>query len=375
MTFHRAITPGFPRTNSVDVPIQASGCLKEAYRHLSAVAKTVGLSTGVLHTLRAMIHCVRPEKSLTCFASTETLIRLRSGGSERSIRRHVEQLITAGIIVRNDSPNKKRYMVRDASSGEVELFGFDLSPMLRRLAEWKCLDEKLAADISRKRYLRTVILGRLHRLDQLGSAFDTASTRSILRRNLAIEELEVMLSTVADHLDNLVEAPCPTIQAFGDLARPDQAAKELTGSGGQIDRHQHRSETYIPESEDPSKVELQLSTRADTTLLRKVEATCSEAIAFAQGPLQNWDDVHALAWLLAPMIGIDKELLAKATRMHGSSPASVLVLLLLQQGNMIRNTGGYFRALTMGPRATSFDPWGMLDLMEQKGPGAPRCFA
>jgi replication initiation protein RepC len=227
--------------------------------------------------------------------------------------------------------------------------------------------------MSRKRYLRTVILGRLHRLDQLGSAFETDSVRSILRRNLTIEELEIMLSVVADHLDNLVEAPCPTTEAIGDLALCDQAVKELTGSGGQIDRHQHRSKTYIPESEDACETELRPSTRTDTTLLRKVEKTCSEAIAFAQGPLENWNDVHALAWLLAPMIGIDKELLAKATRMHGSSSVSVFVLLLLQQGNLIHNMGGYFRTLTMGPRSTAFDPWGMLDRMEQNGPGAPRC--
>lgn len=390
MTFHRPIPPGSIRTNPEGNPGLGSGCLKEVFRNLSAVAKSFGISTGALHTLRAMIHCVRPEQSLTCFASTETLIRLRSGGSDRTVRRHVSELIEAGIIRRHDSPNKKRYMVRDLSSGQVLLFGFDLSPMLARADEWKRAAELAAAEVSRKRYLKTLILGLLHRLDLLASGIETDILRKVLRRNLSIHELEGVLSAVECHLASLTVAPCSKSEAVEQDATQAPCPAERVGvsnptkspcprgktheqqghkagaiyatsvSDGQNDRHQHRSKTYIPENTRARYARDLKDDREEEELLRKVVETCTEATAFADGPIASWEDIHALGWLLAPMIGIDKEMMVQAVLTHGLSPVTTLVLLLLQKGDTISNIGGYFRSLTLGVGSRTFDPWRML---------------
>lgn len=389
MTFHRPIPPGSVVASPDGNPRAGSGCLKEAFRNLSAVAKSFAISTGALHTLRAMIHCVRPGQSLTCFASTETLIRLRSGGSDRTLRRHVSELIEAGVIRRHDSPNKKRYMVRDLSSGQVLHFGFDLSPMLARVDEWKRAAELAAAEVSRKRYLKTLILGRLHRLDLLASGLETNILRTLLRRNLSIHELEGVLSNVEYHLTSFTVAPCSESEVVEQDAThapcpagrvgvtiptkapcPGGKIQEQQGhkagsscatsvSGGQNDRHQHRSNTYIPETTRARYAGNLEGGCEEEELLRKVVETCTEAIAFADGPVDSWEDIHTLGWLLAPMIGIDKEMMVQAISTHGLSPVTTLVLLLLQKGDTISNIGGYFRSLTLGVGSRTFDPWRM----------------
>lgn len=390
MTFHRPIPPGSIRVSPEGNPGAGSGCLKEAFRNLSAVAKSFGISTGAMHTLRAMIHCVRPGQSMTCFASTETLIRLRSGGSDRTVRRHVSELIEAGVIRRHDSPNKKRYMVRDLSSGQVLHFGFDLSPMLARGDEWKRAAELEAAELSRKRYLKTLILGRLHRLDLLASALETDILRTFLRRNLSIHELEGVLSNVEYHLTSLTvapsskseavqqdathapspaergsfsiatKAPCPSGKTHEQQGQKADASRTTSVSGGQNDRHQHRSDTYIPETTRGLYARDLEGSREEEELLRKVVETCTEATAFADGPVDSWEDIHALGWLLAPIIGIDKEMMVQAISTHGLSPVTTLVLILLQKGDTISNIGGYFRSLTLGVGSRTFDPWRML---------------
>lgn len=391
MTFHRPIPPSSVRANPEGNAGVDSGCIKEAFQNLSTVAKSFGISTGALHTLRAMIYCVRPGQSLTCFASTETLIRLRSGGSDRTVRRHVSELIEAGVIRRHDSPNKKRYMVRDLSSGQVLHFGFDLSPMLARSDEWKRAAELAAAEASRKRYLKALILGRLHRLDLLASGLETNILRTVLRRNLSIHELEGVLSNVEDHMTSLTVAPCSKSKAVGQDAThspcpaervdvsiqtkapcPGGKTHEQQGhkadascatsvSGGQNDRHQHRSDTYKPETTRVRYARDLEGSREKEKLLRKVVETCTEAIAFADGPVDSWEDIHALGWLLAPMIGIDREMMVQAISTHGLSPVTTLVLLLLQKADRISNIGGYFRSLTLGAGGRTFNPWRMLD--------------
>ena len=56
-----------------------------------------------------------------------------------TLRRHLAVLVDAGLVVRRDSPNGKRYARKDGT-GEIELaFGFDLSPLVVRSEEFESL--------------------------------------------------------------------------------------------------------------------------------------------------------------------------------------------------------------------------------------------
>ena len=64
----------------------------------------------------------------------------------RRSRRQLAALVDAGLIVRRDSPNGKRYARKDGA-GEVEIaFGFDLSPLVARADEFEALAEAVRAE-------------------------------------------------------------------------------------------------------------------------------------------------------------------------------------------------------------------------------------
>ena len=51
------------------------------------------------------------------------------------MRRHLTSLVEAGLIVRHDSPNGKRYAARDQAGAIVRAFRFVLRPLLVRAEE------------------------------------------------------------------------------------------------------------------------------------------------------------------------------------------------------------------------------------------------
>lgn len=63
-----------------------------------------------------------------------------------TLRRQLATLVDAGLIVRRDSPNGKRY-ARNGRGGEITFaFGFDLAPLVTRAEEFERLAEEIAAE-------------------------------------------------------------------------------------------------------------------------------------------------------------------------------------------------------------------------------------
>ena len=108
----------------------------------------LGVSERSLSVLNALL-TFHPETALTgeddliVFPSNDQLSLRAHGMPPSTLRRHLAVLVDAGLVIRRDSPNGKRY-ARKGSAGEIELaFGFDLSPLVVRSEEF----ESLAADI------------------------------------------------------------------------------------------------------------------------------------------------------------------------------------------------------------------------------------
>ena len=91
----------------------------------------LGVSERSLSVLNALL-TFHPETALTgeddliVFPSNDQLSLRAHGMPASTLRRHLAVLVDAGLIVRRDSPNGKRY-ARKGSAGAIELaFGFDL---------------------------------------------------------------------------------------------------------------------------------------------------------------------------------------------------------------------------------------------------------
>ena len=85
--------------------------------------------------------------------------------SASTLRRQLAALVDAGLIVRRDSPNGKRY-ARKGRGGEIKLaFGFDLAPLVVRAEEFEGMAQEIEAEIRRSN------------LQRRGSRFAVATSR------------------------------------------------------------------------------------------------------------------------------------------------------------------------------------------------------
>src|ERR1700677_637677 len=116
-----------------------------------AARPRLGVSERALAVLNALLS-FHPETTLTgddeliVFPSNEQLCLRTHGMPASTLRRLLAVLVDAGLIVRRDSPNGKRY-ARKGRGGEIKLaFGFDLAPLVVRAEEFERLAEEIEAE-------------------------------------------------------------------------------------------------------------------------------------------------------------------------------------------------------------------------------------
>ena len=99
-----------------------------------------GLGDRALSVLEALLSFVPGRlldgtRPLVVFPSNRALSARARGMAPATLRRHLAQLSAAGFLIRRDSPNGKRYQVRDERGQPADSFGFDLAPLVLRAAE------------------------------------------------------------------------------------------------------------------------------------------------------------------------------------------------------------------------------------------------
>lgn len=294
----------------------------------------LGLSPQVLRTLEVLLGCLAPKRNHhVVFASNATLVARAGGLSERSIRRHIAQLIYLDLAERADSANGKRYSRHDPLAGMTLRFGLDFSKLFARMEPLTTMAAEAEKRNQRLRYLSCKLRAACQRILQADPDNQTAlAARTAARRKLSETEYEAILGHLPPSLD-VREAP--------------QQTADMASTGGQNDRHQSRfSKEHIEEKTQPDL----------PTLLRH----CTEAQSFAVTRIKSAEDVIEHAERLAPMIGITTELWKAAMERCSRLDLAASVWLVLQNLKRILKPAAYFRSITTGNRAESFSPWDWL---------------
>ena len=118
----------------------------QVFRAICTARPKLGVSERALAVLNALLSfhpetTLAGEEELIVFPSNQQLCLRTHGMPASTLRRLLVVLVDAGLIVRRDSPNGKRY-ARKGRGGEIKLaFGFDLAPLVVRAEEF----ERLAA--------------------------------------------------------------------------------------------------------------------------------------------------------------------------------------------------------------------------------------
>ena len=329
--------------------------LIETVRNASSA---LGLKAPVIATLDALLSCLPPKRNHHfVFASNATLAFKRNGISDRTIRRHILQLAEAGLLARSDSPNRKRFSKKDLSTGNVLRFGFDLAPLYEDYESICALAEESIKQASHISYLRTKLRCAIARtLKVEADNMDAENAQRALRRKLDATTLERLLLGLVKVVDNQED------QSFVSPSKDT----EMTVSDGQNVRHHHSSKKEPLDSDVAKKEAAGSSQDHQITMSILVEA-CQEAASYLQQPPESASDVIEHARTLAPMMGIDRTMYRTAEAKLGELSTAVTVWGLLQLQGKIRQLGAYFRAITVGEKSDSFDPWEMIGrLIKQK---------
>ncbi|MDR7126680.1 plasmid replication protein RepC [Pseudotabrizicola sp. 4114] len=357
MRFQHITAPSGSRATEV---LPANNGQPDRFSLIEVIRKAstlLGLKAPVIGTLDALLSCLPPKRSHNfVFASNATLAFKRNGISDRTIRRHITQLANAGLLMRSDSPNGKRFTKSDLSTGSILRFGFDLSPLFKSYDQICAMAEDCTRQASHISFLRTKIrcaIARTRELDEANS--DTETALRALRRKLSAEELCNILDGFASDEEN---------QATDTDA--DMSTKvEMSATDGQNVRHHQNSKKELIDSDGAERVASAQSQGKEVTIRNLMEA-CNEAASYLQHPVESMADVIGHARTLAPMMGIDSAAYHAAEDRHGTIGTAVTVWSLLQLQGKIRKTGAYFRAITTGKRSQTFNPWALVkSLMKQ----------
>ena len=307
------------------------------------------------------------EDDLIVFPSNEQLCLRTHGMPPSTLRRQLAALVDAGLIVRRDSPNGKRY-ARKGRGGEITLaFGFDLSPLAARAEEFERMAEEIEAEaravrlakeritLCRRDIAKMIATGVEEDVPTRRAGQGPASWQEVhaafrglvegISRNAGLDELEVAaeaLSSLANDVLNLLENHLKeTIISANES--PDERHKQNSNPNSPIELEpslrEGRAARAEPNPQTPAATER-------TYPLGMVLSACPDIVDYAKGGIANWRDFLATAAVVRPMLGISPSAWEEARTVMGEAEAAVVVACLLQRSSTIQSAGGYLRELT-----------------------------
>lgn len=384
----RSLTPA-QLAAQADANRRPAGVVAEKWRvlhDLTAARARFGLSAGNLVVLEALL-TFHPETvlapdpaddvDLVVFPSNRTLAARARGLSEAALRRHLSALVEAGLVIRRDSPNGKRY-VRRGEGGQIEhAFGFDLTPLALRAAEIADMAEAVRADALAQRLAReTVSLLRrdcAKLLDALERNDGTEPVSEPPADELRARFLTLLaayprrpgpadVSILADGLEALALAVSAALTARVE-------SKKMSGSAAQNERHIQSSNPDAPASEMAFGEEKKASSVPEansmpasgtdsairsTYPLSSVLEACPQVQDFSPSGIRSWGDLLLTADRIRPMLGISPTAWSDAQEAMGPEAAAVTLAAILERSERIKSPGGYLRTLTERKRAGTY---------------------
>jgi replication initiation protein RepC len=351
----------------------------ELLRELSKAQAAFGVTERDLTVMQGLLSffpddALGGNAEMVVFPSNKAICERLNGMPCSTMRRHIARLVDAGLLMRRDSPNGKRYVRKHGE--ERVAFGFDLSPLYCRSEEVARAAEAVREAEDRVRRLREVVsLMRrdLAALAEFGEEIQpglglwdqfrdkAVLTARALRRKLTLEELSAYrtdLEALLDRARNVIDGP---------------ETEEMNTNDASFERHHHNSnkesidlepalekggaaagapdvETDAPGAD----VEEADTRRVPKIPLHLVIAGCPSLKTFYQGDIRHWHQLFDAACHVRPAMGISASAWEEAQRFMGPEQASIVVVAMLERFADIRSPGGYLRALTSKAAAGEF---------------------
>lgn len=332
----------------------------KTFRAIAECREALGVTDRDLVVLNAMLTCL-PETAMSAgnlvvFPSNKALSLRAHGMAETTLRRHISALVEAGLVIRRDSPNGKRYARKDGA-GEIETaYGFDLSPVLARAEEFENLATEIAADrrsatMARERV--TIYRRDIAKMLETGGVGEPwqcfRDAFAALCYRLPRKVTPVTLQPLVDALHALV---VQIGQALEELI-PNQT---MEGNDAQNDAHIENSKTHTIIELEPA-IEKAVGRPVPLSVVR---SACPDIAMYDKDGVKTWRDLIATAEVVRGMLGISASAWEAARVAMGEQGAAIAISGILQRAEAIKSPGGYLRGLTERSRAGEFSPWPMM---------------
>jgi replication initiation protein RepC len=406
------------------------------FRTLTAIRERLGVSDRALAVLNALLSfhqetaLTLPKAShsgadgagqgescdLIVFPSNRQLQVRAHGMAETTLRGHLAALVAAGLILRRDSANGKRYARRQGAQQEAqrggkderfsEAFGFDLTPLVARVGEFEALHEEMARERRLIQTLKTRIT--LHRRDiskmialgldeglvgpwedyrQLFMGLVTPLRQ--LKSLAAIEQTHAALGALLVDITNTLNSNINVQNTAGnDAENRWHISNSKTECSQNLEPSSNDDGADVSaslETVEPPQASQDVGIQSELPLALVLEA-CPDVKDYhdAGGKIASWSSFQRAAEAVRPMIGISPDAWHEACRVLTPVGAAMAVAMILQRceysseartvpgstpgstvmvvngSPVIVSAGGYLRALTEKARAGEFTPGPML---------------
>ena len=402
--------------------VEVPGQLLAAFK---AAAARLGLSPRLVHAVDWLFRFTQPQDwgrgGRPIVWPSAGLQQEALGLSPTQTKALNRALIEAGVVTMKDSPNGKRYGVRDRAGRITEAYGFDLSLIAARHDEFVRLAEEARAEraemgrlrrratIARKgitQILETAADYRLDGEDWASLARETRTLAKALKRverpeemALGVESLERRQRAARERLENLLsqamEGARETVDSapLGPENRPHQdtykpplnpqtdtviANKECRAAAREVVPSQAAPEPspapQAAKTAQPERVEgtvLRLSTEELVRLAPRLRP-------YLATPTPAWPAIVDAADWLRGELGVSKSLWGEACLAMGREEAAIAVAIVSAKpvGHFRSSPGGYFHGMVAKARAGELNLartiWGLRSRERRAGGGEGR---
>lgn len=353
------------------------------FRSLTEAKRALGLRDRDLSVLHALLSC-HPETMLTLpaagggivvFPSNRELAIRAHGMAASTLRRHLAKLVAAGLILRRDSANGKRFARKGPDGALAEAFGFDLTPLLARAGEIERRAEAARAEsraiallreritLARRDIAKMIEMGVAERIPADWTALQAgfAALAGHVARNLPradLEQLAARAAAFAENLRKLLETrPKHTKMSANESQNERHIQDQITDNP---DLEPRLQDSDGPQARADARANVQAdapaaAARSRAYPLAMVLDACPDIVDFARGgDISCWRDLLTAAATVRPALGVSPDAWAQAVAVLGEQDAAIVLAAILQRGEEIKSAGGYLRRLTEKARAGAF---------------------
>ncbi|MEY9534710.1 plasmid replication protein RepC [Sinorhizobium fredii] len=314
------------------------------------------------------------DRAMIVFPSNAQLSVRAHGIAGATLRRQLAALVDAGLIIRKDSANGKRYARKDRAGEIEEAYGFDLSPLLARAEELAQLAQQVAAD--RAHFRRTKERVTVCRRD-VRKLISAAMEEGASGDWGAIEAMYIELvgriprtPTIGDLTAILDEMEMLRAEIL-NLLEMQMNSDNMSSNDAPDERHIQSSNTesiheFEPSSgkEQGAKPEKKPAPKHEPIKafpLGMVLQACPEIMMYGPGgAIASWRDLMAAAVVVRSMLGVSPSAYQDACEVMGPENAAATIACILERAGHINSAGGYLRDLTAKARRGEFSLGPML---------------